>query len=183
VPTRSTRWLPWLLWGPDPRGPGRHWLAGPPAARGWPARAHLVTGWRRSLRGGGRQRGHRRGSGGQPPALPSGGLAAAQPRSALPDSERRPGLCGLRGSGAAGSAARRPLPDRAIPHRAIPRHPDPVAVVRQLCPAADPPPAGCPRRAGAGGPDSPWPRRWCSCWARWWMPNPCPPGTRRSGTR
>jgi hypothetical protein len=44
-------------------------------------------------------------------------------------------------------------------------------------------PAGCPRPAGAGGPDWPRPRRWCSCWGRWWMPNPCPTNTRRSGTR
>jgi hypothetical protein len=51
-----------------------------------------------------------------------------------------------------------------------------------LC-CCSPPPAGCPRRAGAGGPGPPRPRPWCGCWRRWSTRHRSTRSTRPSGTR
>jgi hypothetical protein len=119
--------------GADPPRPARDRLAGPAAASGRRTRADLAGPRQHPPGGGGGERGHGRGGAGQPPAPASSGLAAARP--GVVADHVGPGLrvYPLWPGGPAGGAAGRKLPSRVGQRRG-----HALAVVRRLCPAADP---------------------------------------------
>ena len=137
IPPARPRWWPggpgWALWALFLLAvPAVAWLDHLLRQAGRPELT-LVAPQQRPPGGSGGDRGHGRGSGGQPPAPPPGGLATARPGAVADHVGSDLRVHPLRASGPARGAASGQLPGRA-PRR--PRHH--LALMRQLRPVAHP---------------------------------------------